>query len=83
MGCDEASGLGRLAMKDTCLEARVQVLNPITTNLTCDWRLPFGCDGTTVLVLGLILRQPQRGMVLAAAPVDLAWQNEATKRVKR
>ena len=27
---------------------------------------------------GLILQWPQRGMVLAAAPVDLAWQNEAT-----
>ena len=39
-------------MKDTVLEARVQVLNPIITNLICDWRLPLGCGGALVLVLG-------------------------------
>ena len=33
------------------LEARDQVLNPLTTNLIRDWRLPLGCGGASVLVL--------------------------------
>ena len=49
LGVTEASGLGRLVAKNAMLEARVQVLEPITTNLFCCWQLPLGCGGASVL----------------------------------